>query len=302
MRNNNLTKLCVYSLGLVLACTLSVNAREIENPILGQERISAVAQQQEQILRELSQADIVYLGETHDREADHQVQLEIIRELHRQNPKIAIGMEMFQRPYQEVLDRYLRGELSEEQLVEQTEYENRWGFPWEYYAPILRFAKENQLPVLALNTPSEVTRKVARSGWEHLTEEEREQIPPIAEIKTDNDAYRQMVQEAFAGHQQAGHGSSMNLDNFFLAQVLWDETMAETIAEFAIANPDYQVVVLAGQGHIVYGYGIPSRVARRLDRLSDRNFIQRSLLFNISDEMRRLSDIPIADYFWQHEE
>ena len=39
---------------------------------------------------------------------------------------------MFQRPDQSVLDQYIAGKITEEQLVEQSDYEERWGFPWEY--------------------------------------------------------------------------------------------------------------------------------------------------------------------------
>jgi len=259
------------SLFLFLACTSPVQAQKISRPLLQQNYTP------QQIDRELAQANVVYLGESHDRAADHKAQLEILQALHHRHPKIAIAMEMFQRPYQGVLDRYLVGQLSEEELVEQSQYNQRWGFPWEYYAPILRFAKANQLPVLALNTPTEVTRKVALEGLESLTPAERRYIPPFSEIRTDNAEYRRLMLSAFKQHQAVGNGSSAGFERFFLAQVLWDETMAERIAQFLQANPDYQVVVLAGQGHIVYGYGIPSRVARRLN---NKHLVQRSVLLN----------------------
>ena len=126
----------------------------------------------------------------------------------------------------------LLAKITEEELVKKTEYEKRWGFPWKLYAPILRFAKENKLPVLATNTPAEVSRKVARQGLESLTAEERQWIPPFSEIRTDNQDYRKMVLAAFSEHQAAGHGKSADGERFFLAQVLWDETMAESIAKF----------------------------------------------------------------------
>jgi len=44
----------------------------------------------------------------------------------------------------------------------------------------------------------------------------------------DNAEYRQLMVEAFQQHQ-AAHGSSADESRFFLAQVLWDETMAEAI-------------------------------------------------------------------------
>jgi uncharacterized iron-regulated protein len=283
----SLSQLFAMSLAVVLLCTLPAYAQQV------------VSCRPQVVLSELAPADVVYLGETHDSSEDHQAQLEIIQELQRRNGKIAIAMEMFQRPYQGVLDRYLAGQLSEQELLERSRYEQRWGFPWEYYAPILRFAKEKQLPVLALNTPTEVTRQVAREGLESLTPEQRQFIPPFSEIRTDNADYRQMALTAFKQHRQAGHGSSADFERFFLAQVLWDETMAERIAQFLKANPDYQVVVLAGQGHIIYGYGIPSRVARRLN---DKQLLQRSVLLSPPEDAPARDDKPTADCVWEYPE
>ncbi|MEG4630411.1 ChaN family lipoprotein [Microcoleus sp. AR_TQ3_B6] len=106
--------------------------------------------------------------------------------------------------------------------------------------------------------------KSSRQGLESLTAEEKKHIPPISEIRTDNAAYRQLLLEVYQEHQKAEQGNSTAFERFVQAQVLWDETWAEKIAQFVKANPDYQVVVLGGKGHIIYGYGIPSRVERRL--------------------------------------
>lgn len=292
MRKHQLFKLCAWSLGIFLIC--STPAYPQSTSTLSQLLTQQLTQSQ--ILQELGKANVVYLGEIHDSPEDHKAQLKILQALHQKNPKIAIAMEMFQRPYQNILDKYLAGKITEAQLIEQSEYEKRWGFPWEYYAPILRFAKTNQLPVLALNTPVEVTRKVARQGLESLTASERQYIPPVSEIRTDNADYRKMVQESYQQHQQAGHGNSSSFERFFTTLVLWDETMAEAIAKFIQANPDYQVVVLAGQSHIMYGYGIPSRVERRL---SNKRLIQRSVLLSVSAEDKAKTGKKIADYFWQ---
>ena len=290
MKTTKLIQLCALSLSLFLLCSSAAKAE----PTVSPGRTQTYTNQE--ILQQLLKARVVYLGETHDSLEDHQAQLKIIQEMQRQNPKIAIALEMFQRPFQSVLDGYLAGKLTEEQLVEQTEYDRRWRFPWEYYAPILRFAKQNQLPLLALNTPTEVTRKVATQGLESLTAEEKIHIPPIAEIRTDNAEYRQMLLEVFQQHQKAAQGNSTAFERFLQAQVLWDETMAEKIAEFVKANPDYQVVVLAGKGHIVCDYGIPSRVERRL---GVGNVKARSVLFDLPADSLCSAKTPIADYIWK---
>ena len=249
---------------------------------------------------DLSQAQVVYLGETHGSEADHQLQLAIATQLQQQNPKIAIALEMFQQPFQPVIDQYLAGEIDEDTLRQQTEYDQRWGFPWESYAPILRLARDRNLPVIALNLPSEVSRQVAAKGLQSLRPDQRQWIPPLDEIHLDdtdpiNQAYRQLLL-TFYKDFHSGHGSARGFEQFFTAQVLWDETMAAGIADFVRHNPDHQVVVLTGQGHVAYGYGIPSRVARRIDT---PDFQQRLVLLNPNTEFLgedAVQESAIADY------
>lgn len=213
------------------------------------------------VLLAIADNQVTYLAETHNDAADHAAQLTIIKSLHEQGD-VAIGLEMFQRPFQSVLDAYLANEITEEELIIQSEYETRWGFDWNFYAPIVRYAKANQIPLIALNTPAEITRKVAVSGLESLAGDELTHIPPIADIVIGDDDYRAAMSDVFSAHGGMGH--SMSFDNFFAAQVLWDETMAERVVQQLEAEPDRQVIVLAGETHILYDYGIPSRVARRI--------------------------------------
>ena len=242
----------------------------------------------EDVLDTLKQATVIYLGETHTDTADHVAQLEIITEMHQARGDIAIGLEMFQRPFQPVLDQYIAGEITEAELIEQSEYETRWGYDWELYAPIFRYAQAEQIPLMALNTPSEVSLKVARQGRASLSGADLEHIPPIADIDTSDEDYQAMVAQVFGHH--GGHGNSgPSFENFFAAQVLWDETMAAAVADFVMASPDTQVIVLAGEGHIVYNFGIPNRVKRRLGD----DLVAYSVLLNPTFT----EDPALADFF-----
>ena len=224
----------------------------------------------------IKQNDVIYLGENHDRLAHHQQQLEIITQLDRDSAtERAIAFEMFQRPFQPILDSYLQDKIDEIQLRQQTEYDTRWGFDWEFYAPILRFAKANQIPVIALNTPAEITAKVAELGINNLEGSDFRYIPPLPEIDLDNREYRQRLADIYQQHVEEGQGNSKDADNFFAAQVLWDETMAEAIARYYQNHPQSQIVVLVGKAHVMYDYAIPDRVDRRID---DPSFTQTTLL------------------------
>jgi uncharacterized iron-regulated protein len=257
----NLRRLKTVFLGLMMAgLCLSAQA-------------SSFTPTQQQILEELSPANIVYLGEIHDRPLDHQNQLAIIQHLYQKKPRLVIGLEMFQKPYQRSIDRYLAGQISETELVKQTEYQKRWGFPWENYAPLLRFAKEHKLKVIALNAPTEITRKVAKQGLAGLAPADFKYIPPIKDIDKSNATYRQLIQESFNQHQSVAN--SKGWERFYETQLVWDETMAATIAEFYQQHPGDRFVAIAGQAHIKDGYGIPDRVARRL---VGRKFKQKSVI------------------------
>ncbi len=246
--------------------------------------------QQQQVITQLQTARVVYLGEIHDREADRQQQLMIIAALFKYQPQVAIGMEMFQRPAQPMLDRYLAGKITATELREQTEFDRRWGYKWESYAQILSFAKTNHLPIIALNTPTEITRKVAKQGLESLTGADLQYIPPLAEIDRSNAKYRESILASYQEHMGMVGTTSKSFDRFYNAQLLWDETMADRIANFAKQQPNYQIVVLAGQSHIEYGYGIPDRVYRRLGAKT----IQKTVILSYDGDRQQRP----ADFLW----
>jgi uncharacterized iron-regulated protein len=256
--------------------------------------------QQQGIITQLQTAKIIYLGETHDRQLDHHQQLAIIQSLvqaqvktnSQPKVKLAIGMEMFQRQMQPLLDRYLAGQITATELRAQTDFDKSWGYSWDYYAPILEFAKARKLPLIALNTPSKISRKAAKQGLNSLTPEELKFIPPLTEIDRSNTKYQQMILASYQQHAGIVSIASKSFDRFYTAQLLWDETMAEATANFVQQHPDHLMIVLAGRSHIIYGYGIPDRVLRRLKKPQS---IQKTVLLSLDDELPQPN---IADFIW----
>ncbi len=176
------------------------------------------------VVKSLAGKKIIYVGEEHDKFSHHQVQLEILRGLYRQSPKIAVGMEMFQRPFQKALDDYIGGTIDERTFLKRSEYFKRWDIDYHLYQPILDFARAQHLPVIALNARREVVDKVAKGGLDSLSKEERQEIP--AQLEYSDPEYRDRLKEAFAAHQ---HDENNKFEYFYQAQLLWDETMAESI-------------------------------------------------------------------------
>jgi len=214
----------------------------------------------EGLIEQLADDRVVFVGESHDRYEDHLNQLEIIRGLHARGNPVAIGMEFFQQPFQDKLDAYVAGDLSEEALLRETEYFERWRFDYRLYRPILRYAREHGIPLIALNLPREITDKVGDGGIASLSPEEAAQIP--SQIDRDAPDYRAHLQRVFEMHPKAEDAA---FEHFLEVQLLWDEGMAERAVRWLQANPESQLILLAGAGHVEYGRGIPARVKRRLD-------------------------------------
>jgi aminopeptidase N len=216
-----------------------------------------------EIIDRISEKDVVYVGESHDRFEDHRVQLQVIKELYKIHPNTAIGMEMFQKSSQQALDDYISGKTDERTFLKESDYFKQWGFDYKLYREILLFARAYKIPVIALNIRKDIVSKVAKEGLQSLADDELKEVPVYFDI-SDNE-YKERLRDIFQAH---GHTRNRNFDFFYQAQVLWDESMARNLDEFMRANPEHKVIVLAGQGHLMYGSGIPSRAFR----LNGRSF------------------------------
>jgi uncharacterized iron-regulated protein len=218
----------------------------------------------DEIMKQLAEPRVVYLGESHTRFEDHLLQIRMIRGMYHQDPQMAIGMEMFARSDQGVLDSYIIEQtIDEEEFLRRSGYMVKWGFDYRFYQPIINFARLNRIPVIALNLDKEIVSKVYReSGLEGLSEDETAAIPEDLDISMPD--YRQRISSVFRMHN--GHQNQADLLNQFLqAQSLWDETMAESITAYLNDNPNHRMAVIVGRGHVDKKNAIPPRVARRLE-------------------------------------
>ncbi|MBW2501658.1 MAG: ChaN family lipoprotein [Deltaproteobacteria bacterium] len=203
-------------------------------------------------------SQVFLVGEHHDNPLHHRTQLEIIREIHEKAEKpLAIGLEMFETGYQAELDRWIAGNLGLDDFL-KTYYRN-WDFPWVLYRDIFLYAREHQIPLVALNIPREVTRKVARQGFASLGPEELALLPSGVTCDVTPD-YETFIQRVFEWHGKKDNSFS----NFCEAQVLWDAIMAANLLQYHEQAPSMKLVVLAGGGH-AWKPGIPRQITMRKD-------------------------------------
>lgn len=254
----------------------------------------------DQLIDIIGGARVIYLGETHDNVRAHQVQLEIIRGLAERFPdQLAVGMEMFQRPYQKVMDRWSRGDLSEREFLRLSGWYGNWGMDYGYYRAILNYIREEHLPLLALNASSELVRAMRNHGLHSLSQTWGHHLP---EMDFSDPYHRQLIKAFYNAHPPT---SAPSFEVFYQIYVLWDETMAETLANYLTTEEGQKkkVVVLAGGNHVRFGFGIPRRLFRRLPVAY--SIVLPTEVSIPEDKKDRLMDvnppeIPLnpADFFW----
>jgi uncharacterized iron-regulated protein len=207
------------------------------------------------MLADLRTVPVVYVGEKHTAAAHHAVQLRVIQALHAQGPPPAVAMEMFDRSYQAVLESWSAGEMDEESFLRRTHWYANWRFDYGLYRDILAYVRDHRLRLVALNLPFSIPPKIRVGGSEYLSDYEKGFLP--LEIDTTVSAHREYAEKIFRMHEFKSH---VRFEDFYLAQCIWEETMAAAVAEIGGSE---RVVVLAGNGHIQYQYGIPQRAFRR---------------------------------------
>lgn len=212
------------------------------------------------IIPQLAHHKTVLIGESHTSYGDHLNQLAIIKGLRPHWKKMAIGLEFVQYPYQQALNDYIAGAITQETMLRKTQWYDRWKYDFRLYRPIFEYAKQQQIPLIALNTPREITKRISKVGIKGLSTAERAQLPLI--IDTTNQQYKKALETVYSQH--GGKSRSKKFERFYQAQLAWDETMADQAAKFISKNLAYQLVILAGGGHMKDRHGIPSRLQRRI--------------------------------------
>jgi len=206
------------------------------------------------LIPELLQRRIVIVGEQHTDESHHRAQLRVIQALQEAGAKVAVGLEMFRKDSQGALDRWTAGDISPREF--EAIYYDNWNYPWPAYRPIFEYARAQKIPMIGLNVAREITRQVARQGFQSLSEEQRGQLSDVA-CNIDEE-YMRYIRSVYGAH---AHGD-MNFTFFCEAQMVWDSAMAVHALRYLTFHPDATVVILTGVGHAQKG-AVPRQIRLR---------------------------------------
>ena len=177
-----------------------------------------------QLAARLHDTRLLLIGEEHTTAGFHRVELRVIRALHDAGRKVTIGLEMFPYTEQKSLDNWGDGLLTETGFVTLARWYEFWGYSWDYYRDIFLYARDNRIPMYGVNTPRNVVTAVRQKGIDHLSDSERQHVPP--QIDVDNADHLVFFQASFDDDDSMhGHMPASMLKSMQAAQATWDASM-----------------------------------------------------------------------------
>jgi len=178
------------------------------------------------LIKEASQADIVFFGELHDNPICHWLEYEITADLYAVKGKnLVLGAEMFEADNQLIVNEYLAGLIKEKDFEAQARL---WPNYKTDYKRLLNFSRDSSLRFIATNIPRRYAAMVNKSGFNVLNTLEKNALQFIAPLPIHYDS----TLACYADMAKAmGGGPAHETTNIKKAQAMKDATMAYFILQ-----------------------------------------------------------------------
>ncbi len=200
----------------------------------------------ERMSKELMHSDVVLFGEYHDNSIAHWLQIKLVKSLS-EKKSIALGLEMFENDNAQEIQQYVEGKISEKSFDTLVRF---WPNYKTDYRPMVEFAKENKIPVIATNVPRRYASLLYKKGMDtllQLPEQEKQYMAPLPFPYDANlPSYKKML-EMFGNEKQPN-------ENFPKAQAIKDATMAYFIVQNIQKNQLF--IHINGSYHSDYYEGV----------------------------------------------
>lgn len=236
----------------------------------------------EHVLEEIGEDRVIFVGEIHGDRKSHTIEFEVLKYLHERGDEVVIAFEMFPSMEQRILDQWVDGTIDERQFV--WSYYRIVNLPYYTYKKILRFARNNGIPVKGINADKNLISKVSKDGIDNVSPSVLKKIK--FEKCSDNDRYSRTL--GFSkGRQYHEHQMTFLCDG----QRLRDAHMSYHIANI-LKSGDVKVVVMVGILHAIKA-AVPDMLQKHLT-------VSYKVLMpsEIQEVLETEQDEAIADFVW----
>ncbi len=292
LMSNKPSKMKIFTYLIAVVAFIGMTAAKGDKPAYRVFNAKGKSADYADILKAASEADIVFFGELHDNALCHWLELELAQDLYSEKTdKLVLGLEMFEADNQLLLNEYISGFIRKKDFDSEAKL---WPNYKTDYAPIIDFAHEHGIRVVATNIPRRYAAAVNLKGFEALDSinaYERAMIAPLP-IKYDTtlNCYASIAKAA-----EGGMSHSMHLGE---AQAMKDATMAhfilknwETGKTFLHFNGSYHSDDHEGIVWYVESYG---KRLHYIPKVMTITTVEQDTLDRLSDEYMGKADFIIC--------
>lgn len=212
--------------------------------------------------KELLNYDVIFFGELHDDALLHKLEADLFEKLASSDKKIVLSMEMFERDNQDILNKYINGEISYQDFSEQARL---WPNHETDYEPLLQIAIKHKRDVIAANVPRKYASLLAKEGQDALAQIPDDEKKYISQdLLVLDDRYKTEFYNTMKGMFDHGMPNKTGQDrilNIYKAQCLKDDTMAESMHKYLQDNPKSKILHINGDFHSRYFLGTAQKLA-----------------------------------------
>ncbi len=194
----------------------------------------------------IAAADIALLGETHDNPAHHRIQLRLLARSAARSVPPALVMEQIDRERQAAVDAARARGGDAAAIREAAHFSSGWS--WQDYAPLVAYALDRGLPLIAANFSRASARPLVTRGLAALPPGEAERLalaPAWSPQRTT--MLRALLVDGHCGQDDPV------IDKLVDIQRVRDAYMADAI----LSAPSGRAVAIIGDGHARADLGVP---------------------------------------------
>lgn len=217
-----------------------------------------------ELARRLADTGILFVGESHESQASHDVQRQVIETLREAGREVLLGVEMFPYTAQGVLDDWNARRIPAEAFPQRSRWYENWSYNWNYYRDVFVYAQANGIHIHAVNCPRDAVKAVRKSGFGALTPEQAAHLPPT--LAAESQEHQRLYRASF-GPSDAVHMDERSLEGMYRAQTMWDACMGWNALQALRRHGSNGaiMVVLLGTGHVAFGLGAERQIATFFD-------------------------------------
>lgn len=245
-----------------------------------------------EVARRCAAADVVFFGEQHNDVICNAYEAQLLHALTSRSRTTALAMEFFETDTQGALDDYLAGRTDEATFLKQTRQGRDYLLS---HRPMIELCRAADAPVIAANAPRRLVReyRISKLPFDQyrasLSPEDQRWLPRTSEhlpgpyferfLEAVKDhpttppspssapALLPMTETGAHPHAPAHSGPKHSTQDALIASfrpmLLWDDSMAESVATYRAANTDDRVMLVVGRFHVASEGGTLQKFRQR---------------------------------------